>query len=206
MARYIDVHPENPQARVVAQVAAILAAGGLVALPTDAGFAVACQLGNKEGLDRIRALLQAPVGHNVTLLCRDLADIGRYAEMDNDAFRMVRSHTPGPYTYILKASRETPRITWEPKVRSVGVRVPRHVTALALIEEVGSPLVCSSLILPGEVEPLTDGWQVKEELDTVVDAVLDSGDCGDGSTTVIDLTGKEPVVARIGIGDPTPFE
>ncbi len=135
----------------------------------------------------------------------DFAQLGQYVQMDNRVFRAVKAATPGPYTFILKATREAPKLMLHPKKRTVGVRVPEHVTALALLAELGAPLLSSSLILPGDDRPLTDGWTVKEELDHVVDAVLDSGDCGAGPTTVVDLTGEEPVIERLGAGDPEPF-
>lgn len=205
MARYFDVHPENPQPRALAQVAAILGEGGIVAYPTDSCYALGCALGNKAGLDRIRAIRHLDERHHFTLVCRDFAQMGRFVEMDNDVFKLVKAHTPGSYTFILKASREAPRIMWQPKKRTVGVRIPRHVTTLALLEEVGAPLASSTLLLPGWEAPPTDGWTIKEELDHLVDAVLDSGDCGVEPTTVVDLSGEELEVIRVGAGDPTPF-
>jgi tRNA threonylcarbamoyl adenosine modification protein (Sua5/YciO/YrdC/YwlC family) len=205
VARYFDVHPDNPQHRALAQVADIVRDGGLVAYPTDSGFALGCALGNKEGVERIRAIRHLDSRHHFTLVVSEFAQLGQYVQMDNRVFRAIKAATPGPYTFILKATREAPKVMLHPRKRTVGVRVPQHVTALALLAELGAPLMSSSLILPGDDQPLTDGWTVKEELDHVVDAVLDSGDCGTGPTTVVDLTGEEPVIERVGTGDLEPF-
>ncbi len=206
MARYFDVHPDNPQPRALAQMAEIIAGGGLVAYPTDSGYALGCSLGNRDGLDRIRAIRHLDRHHHFTLVCSEFAQLGQYVDMDNRIFRAVKAATPGPYTFILKATREAPKAMLHEKKRTVGVRVPHHTTALALLTELAAPLMSSTLILPGETEPMTDGWTVKETLEHSVDAVLDSGDCGLGPTTVIDLSGDEPEVVRLGAGDPAPFE
>jgi len=205
VARYFDVHPDNPQPRSLSQVATIVRDGGVVAYPTDSGFALGCSVGNREGLDRIRAIRRLDNRHHFTLVCSEFGQLGSYAHMDNRVFRIVKAATPGPYTFILPATREAPKMLLHPKKRTVGVRVPAHTTALALLAELGEPLVSSSLILPDADAPLTDGWAVKEELDHLVDAVLDSGDCGLGSTTVVDLTDDEPLIVRLGAGDPSPF-
>lgn len=206
MATYYDVHPDNPQRRALGQVAEVVRGGGLIAYPTDSGYALGCSLGNREGLERIRSIRGLDRSHHFTIVCSEFAQLGQYVQMNNRTFRAVKAATPGAYTFILSATREAPKAMLHPKKRTVGVRVPDHVTALALLEELGEPLLSSSLILPGSEVPLTDGWTVKEELDHVVDAVLDSGDCGTGSTTVVDLTGDEPVILRLGKGDPEPFE
>ena len=206
MARYFDVHPDNPQPRALAQVAEIIRGGGLVAYPTDSGYALGCSLGNREGLERIRAIRNLDHRHHFTLVCSEFAQLGAYVHMDNRVFRAVKAATPGPYTFILPATREAPKVMLHPRKRTVGVRVPEHTTALALLSELGAPLMSSSLILPGSDAPLTDGWTVKDTLDQVVDAVLASGDCGTGATTVVDLTGDEPEIVRLGAGDPAPFE
>lgn len=205
MATYYDVHPDNPQRRALGQVAEVVRGGGLIAYPTDSGYALGCSLGNREALERIRSIRGLDRSHHFTIVCSEFAQLGQYVQMNNRTFRAVKAATPGPYTFILSATREAPKAMLHPKKRTVGVRVPDHVTALALLEELGEPLLSSSLILPGSEVPLTDGWTVKEELDHVVDAVLDSGDCGTGSTTVVDLTGDEPVILRLGKGDPEPF-
>lgn len=206
MARYFDVHPDNPQQRSLAAVRDILLGGGLIAYPTDSGFALGCTLGNKEGLDRMRAIRGLDRHHHFTLVCSRLGQLGQYVEMGNDVFRAVKAHTPGPYTFILKGTREVPKAMLHEKKRTVGVRIPDHVTALALLDELGEPLMSSTLILPDSEDPLTDGWQVAEELAHQVDAVLDSGDAGLLPTTVVDLSGDLPVIERVGAGDPAPFE
>ena len=206
MAKYFDVHPNNPQPRAISQVAEIIRSGGLVAYPTDSGYALGCRLGNRDGLDRIRAIRQLDDKHHFTLVCSAFAQLGQYVQMDNDIFRAVKAATPGAYTFILTATREAPKVMLHPRKRTVGVRLPQHTTALALLTELGEPMMSSTLILPGHTEPMTEGWQVKEELDHVIDAVLDSGDCGLEPTTIVDLSGDEPVVLRYGAGDPSPFE
>lgn len=206
MARYFDVHPDNPQPRVLIQVVDLLRDGGLIAYATDSAFALGCALGNREALDRIRRIRQLGPRHEFTLVCREFAQLGEYVQMDNDVFRVIKAHTPGPYTFVLKATREAPKVMLAPRRRTVGVRIPDHVTVRALLRELGEPLVSSSLILPGADAPLLDGWAVKEELDHDVDAVLDSGDCGLGPTTVVDFSGGDAVIVRRGAGDPAPFE
>ena len=206
MAQYFDVHPDNPQPRSLAQVARILGDGGLIAYPTDSCFALGCALGNAEGIERIRRIRHLDDKHHFTLVVDSFAKLGPYVEMDNWVFRAVKAATPGPYTFILKASREVPKMMLHPKKRTVGVRIPDHRTTHALLDAVGAPLVSSTLMLPGHEESLTDGWAIKELLDHQIDAVLDSGDCGVEPTTVVDLSGDEPVIARVGAGDPTPFE
>ena len=206
MARYFDVHPENPQPRSLSQAAEVVTAGGLLAYPTDSGYALGCQLGNRDGLSRIRALRQLDDGHHFTLVCSEFAQLGQYVQMDNDVFRAVKAATPDAYTFILKATREAPKVMLHPKKKTVGVRVPKHTTALELLKVLGEPLVSSTLILPGQTEPMTEGWLVNEELGNQVDAVLDSGDCGLEPTTVIDLSEDEPVIIRVGASDPAPFE
>ncbi|MCB0891084.1 MAG: L-threonylcarbamoyladenylate synthase [Micropruina glycogenica] len=206
MARYFDVHPDNPQARALGQVATILRDGGLIAYPTDSGYALGCMLGNRAGLDRIRALRQLDARHNFTLVCSEFAQLGHYVQMGNDVFRAIKAATPGGFTFILQATREAPRVMLQPKRRTVGVRIPDHVTALALLNELGEPLMSSTLLLPGHDEPMSDGWTVNDEIGHALDAVLDSGDCGTEPTTVIDLTGDEVEIIRRGSGDPELFE
>lgn len=206
MAKYFDVHPVNPQSRSIQQAVDILRKGGLVAYPTDSCYALGCILGNKDGLERIRKIRQLDDKHHFTLVCANFAQLGQYVDMDNRVFRAVKAATPGPYTFILPATREVPKVMVHPKKRTVGVRVPDHVTALALLEALGEPLMSSTLLLPGHDEPLTDGWQIQETLDHQVDAVIDSGDCGVEPTTVVNFAGGDIVVERIGAGDPSPFE
>ncbi len=206
LARYYDVHPRNPQPRTIAQVATLLQEGGLVVYPTDSGFALGTMLGNAEGIERIKAIRQLDDKHNFTLVVDEFAKLGHYVEMDNWVFRAIKAATPGPYTFILKATREVPRMMQNPKKRTVGVRIPAHTTSLALLEALGAPLVSSTLLLPGLEEPPTEGWEVKELLEHQVDVVLDSGDVGLEPTTVVDMTGSEPVVLRRGAGDTGRFE
>ncbi|MGQ5263778.1 L-threonylcarbamoyladenylate synthase [Micromonospora sp. ZYX-F-536] len=206
MARYYDVHPENPQPRIIGQVADLIRGGGLVAYPTDSCYALGVQLGNRDGLDRIREIRHLDDRHHFTLVCRDFAQLGQFVQISNSVFRLVKASTPGSYTFILPATREVPRRMLHPKKRTVGVRVPRHTVTQALLAELGEPLVSSTLVLPGDDEPMTQGWEIKERLDHQLDAVLDAGDCGKEPTTVIDLSGPEPEILRRGAGDPTRFE
>ena len=206
MARYFDVHPENPQPRIIATVVEMLQADALIAYPTDSCFALGCRLGNKEGLERIRTIRQLDERHQFTLVCRDFAQLGQFVHLDNAVFRAIKSATPGPYTFILPATREVPRRMLHPRRRTVGVRIPDHVVTQALLDAMGEPLVSSTLLLPGEEQPMTQGWQIAAELGHLIDAVLDSGDCGEVPTTVVDFTGAEPVILRRGGGDPSRFE
>ncbi|MEL4359365.1 MULTISPECIES: L-threonylcarbamoyladenylate synthase [unclassified Luteococcus] len=205
MARYLDVHPANPQPRALVQAAAVIRDGGLVAYPTDSGFALGCQMGNRDALERIRRLRKLDDKHHFTLVVSEFGQLGEWVEMDNWEFRAIKAATPGPYTFILRATRELPKAMLHPKKRTVGVRIPDHVTARALLAELGEPLTSSSLILPDTDEPLTDGWSIADELAHDVDLVLDSGDVGTGPTTVVDFTGDEVLVVREGAGDPEPF-
>ncbi|MEU5912056.1 L-threonylcarbamoyladenylate synthase [Micromonospora sp. NPDC047527] len=206
MARYYDVHPENPQPRIIGQVADLIRGGGLVAYPTDSCYALGIQLGNQDGLDRIRQIRHLDDRHHFTLVCRDFAQLGQFVQISNSVFRLVKASTPGSYTFILPATREVPRRMLHPRKRTVGVRVPRHTVTQALLAELGEPLVSSTLTLPGDEEPMTQGWEIKERLDHQVDAVLDAGECGKDPTTVIDLSGSEPEILRRGAGDVSRFE
>lgn len=206
MARYLDVHPDNPQPRSVSAVVDLVRAGGLIAYPTDSCFALGCQLDNKDGLDRIRAIRQLDQHHHFTLVCHDFGQLGQFVHLDNAVFRAVKAATPGQYTFILPATKEVPRRMLHPKKRTVGVRIPDHTTAQAILTALGEPLVSSTLILPGDEGPMCDGWTIKERLDHAVDAVIDSGECGETPTTVIDFSSGDAVVARRGAGDPSRFE
>ena len=206
MARYFDVHPENPQARSIHQAVEIVRAGGLIAYPTDSCYALGAQLGNKDALDRIRTIRQLDDKHHFTLVCKDFAQLGQFVLIDNDVFRSIKAVTPGSYTFILPATKEVPRRLLHPKKKTVGVRIPDSRVVQALLAELGEPLLSSTLLLPDEDEPLTQGWEIKERLDHVVDAVIDSGDCGAEPTTVIDYSSGVAEVVRHGMGDPTRFE
>ena len=206
MAQYYDVHPDNPQPRALTQVVNILNDGGLIAYPTDSCYALGCALGNSSGIERIRRIRRLSDKHHFTLVVSEFAQLGAYVEMDNWTFRAVKAAAPGPYTFILKATREVPKMMQHPRKRTVGVWVPRHRTTLALLDQLGTPLLSSTLLLPDHPDPLVEGWTIKELLDHEVDAVLDSGDCGTEPTTVVDLSGDVVEVQRYGAGDPTLFE
>jgi tRNA threonylcarbamoyl adenosine modification protein (Sua5/YciO/YrdC/YwlC family) len=206
VARYFDVHPDNPQPRVIGQAADLIRSGGLVAYPTDSCFALGCAIGNQDGKDRITRIRRLDDKHHFTLVCSDFSQLGQFVHVDNSIFRAVKAATPGSYTFILPATREVPRRLLHPKKRTVGVRIPDHKVAQALLAELGEPLLSSTLLLPDTPEPLTDGWTIKEELDHAVDAVIDSGECGLEPTTVIDFSDGFPEIIRVGAGDPSPFE
>jgi tRNA threonylcarbamoyl adenosine modification protein (Sua5/YciO/YrdC/YwlC family) len=206
VAKYFDVHPDNPQPRAIRQVVDIVRAGGLIAYPTDSCFALGCAVGNKDGMDRIRELRHLDDRHPFTLMCRDFTQLGQLVQINNALFRSLKAATPGPYTFILPATKEVPRRLLHPKKKTVGVRIPDHVVAQALLEELGEPLLSSTLQLPGAAEPMTQGWEIKDELDHALDAVIDSGDCGTEPTTVIDFSGDEVEILRKGAGDWTRFE
>jgi tRNA threonylcarbamoyl adenosine modification protein (Sua5/YciO/YrdC/YwlC family) len=193
MARYFAVHPVDPQRRAIGQVVELIRDGGLIAYPTDSCFALGCQLGNSEGLHRIREIRHLDDKHHFTLVCRDFAQLGQFVYVSNLAFQLIKASTPGSYTFILPATKEVPRRLLRPKKKTVGVRIPQHAIAQALL-------------LPDEPEPLTQGWEIKERLDHAVDAVIDSGDCGTEPTTVIDFCGPDPEIVRRGAGDPSRFE
>lgn len=206
MAKYFDVHPHDPQGRLIAQVVDLVREGGLIVYPTDSCFAFGCRLGNRAGLDRIRKIRRLDDRHHFTLVCGDFSQLGEFVQINNVVFRLVKAATPGSYTFILPATREVPRQLPHPKKRTVGVRVTSHPVAKALVAELGEPLVSSTLLLPGESEPMTLGWDIKERLDHVVDAVVDGGECGTVPTTVVDLSEGEPEILRVGAGDPSRFE
>lgn len=206
MAKYFDVHPVDPQARRIAQAVQILRDGGLIAYPTDSGFALGCSLDNPDGRSRILRIRGLDDRHHFTLVCADFAQLGQFAQLDNSVFRAVKSHTPGPYTFIVPATKEVPRRLLHPKKRTVGVRIPDHPVVRALLQAQGEPILSSTLLMPGDEEPMTDGWAIKERLDHVVDAVIDSGECGLEPTTVVDFSDGYAELIRVGAGDPADFE
>src|SRR5918997_1384617 len=206
MARYFSVHSVDPQRRAIGQVVELIRDSGLIVYPTDSCFALGCQLGNSEGLRRIREIRDLDDKHHFTLVCRDFAQVGQFVHVDNTVFRLIKASTPGSYTFILPATKEVPRRLLRPKKKTVGVRIPQHAVAQALLAELAEPLLSSTLLLPHEPEPLTQGWEIKERLDHVVDAVVDSGDCGTEPTTVIDFSSGEAEIVRRGAGDTTRFE
>lgn len=205
MARYLDIHPVDPQPRLIAQAAAILRDGGLIAYPTDSCYALGCLLDAPDGLERIRRLRQVGKDHHFTLVCADFSQLSQFVVVSNPVFRMVKNATPGPYTFILPATREVPRRMAHPKKHTVGVRIPDHRVTRALLEGVGEPLVSSTLLLPDLEDPPTEGWIVNDLLGNQVDAVIDAGDVGTEPTTVVDLTGGDVVIAREGAGDASRF-
>jgi len=205
LAQFFTIHPDNPQARLISQAVDVVRRGGLIAYPTDSAYALGCHIGDKMALDRIRAIRQLDKHHNFTLMCRDLSELANYARVDNSAFRLIKSHTPGPYTFILNATSEVPRRLMHPKRKTLGLRVPDNNIALALMEALGEPMMSSSLILPGDKEPLTDPYDIRETLEHQLEMVIDGGYCGMEPTTVVDLTGDNPQITRQGCGDASGF-
>ena len=205
MARYFDVHPENPQPRSIGQVVDLLRNDAVIAYPTDSCYALGSRIDNHDGADRIRKIRHLDDRHHFTLVCADFAQLGQLVHLDNSAFRAIKAATPGPYTFILLATPEVPRRLAHAKKRSVGVRIPNHPVAQAILRELGEPLLSSTLLMPGHEWPMVEGWQIKEELDLVLDAVVDAGDCGTEPTTVVDWTEGAPEVVRVGAGDPDRF-
>ena len=205
MARYLDLHPVNPQPRLLAQVVEALRDDALIAYPTDSGYALGCQLGNRAGRDRILRIRQLDERHHFTLMCKDFAQLGQFVHVDNSAFRAIKAATPGPYTFILPATGEVPRRLMHPKKRTVGVRITDHPVVCALLDQLGEPLLTSTLVLPGEDEARTMGWEIKEDLDHEVDVVVEAGETSAEPTTVVDWSAGYPEVLRVGAGDPTRF-
>lgn len=205
--RFIDIHPENPQQRSVEQAAAVIVDGGLIAYPTDSGYALGAQLGNKDALDRIKTIRKLDDKHHFTIVCKDFAQLGQFVHVDNAIFRAVKNATPGPYTFILPATREVPRRLLHDKKKTVGVRIPDSLIVTALLAAIGEPLLSTTLILPDSVEPMTTAWEIADVLDGQVDAVIESGqDVVAQPTTVVDFSAGYAEVLRVGAGDPTPFE
>jgi len=206
MSQFFQIHPENPQARLIKQAVEIIRKGGVVVYPTDSYYAVGCHIGDKSAVERIRSLRRLDDKHNFTLVCSDLSQLGLFAKVDTSAFRLLKAHTPGPYTFILSATREVPRMLMHPKRRTIGLRVPAHPIALALLEELGEPLMSASLILPGESLPMTDPYEIRQCIEHQVDLIIDGGYGGQEASTVVSLTDGDPQVLRVGAGDPQPFE
>lgn len=206
MSQYFEIHPVTPQARLVKRAVEIIRAGGVIAYPTDSSYALGCGLGEKQAVDRIRQIRRLRGDHNFALACRDLSDIGTYARVENYAYRLLKSHTPGPYTFILKATSKVPRLLQHPKKKTIGIRVPDHPTTQAILEELGEPLMTVSLIMPDDDMPMTDPVDIRGALEHQVDAVIDGGPGGLEPSTVVDLSGDAPRVLREGAGDPSIFE
>lgn len=205
MSQFFQVHPENPQGRLIKQAVDIIRNGGVVAYPTDSAYALGCHIGDKSALDRIRRIRQLDAKHNFTLVCRDLSELAVYAKVNNSAFRLLKHETPGPYTFILKATNEVPRRLLHPKRRTIGIRVPDNNITLALLEMLGEPLMSVTLILPGDELPLTDPHDIRDRLEHEVDLVIDGGHCDMEVTTVVDMVDDLPQILREGKGDTSPF-
>lgn len=205
MAQYFSIHTKNPQLRLIRRAVEIVREGGLIAYPTDSCYALGCQIGDKGAMNHIRRIRQVDESHHFTLVCRDLSEIGQYAMVDNVQYRLLKAATPGSYTFILKATREVPKRLMNPKRHTIGLRVPDHAVVRALLEEMGEPILSSTLLLPGDSQPLNDGEEIRDRLEHDVDLVLDGGPCGVEMTTVVDLTEQTPVVLRQGKGSTAPF-
>ena len=200
MAQYFELHHQNPQLRLIRRAADIVRGGGVIAYPTDSCYALGCHIGDADALERVRRIRMADRNHHFTLVCRDLSEIARYARVDNSQFRTLKHATPGPFTFLLQATRETPRRLQHPRRRTIGIRIPDHIVPQMLLTELGEPLMSSTLLLPGDDLPLTDGDQIRQRLEHQLDAILDGGHCGIEPTTVVDLAVSPPVVVRAGRG------
>jgi tRNA threonylcarbamoyl adenosine modification protein (Sua5/YciO/YrdC/YwlC family) len=206
MSQYFEIHPDNPQPRLIRQAVDIIREGGLAVVPTDSTYAIVCHLDDKGAVERIQRIRQLEKNHNFTLMCRDLSEIAAYARVDNAAYRLLKAHTPGPYTFLLRATAEVPRRLQHPKRKTIGIRVPDHAILKALLEEHGQPLMSSSLILPGMEFPETDAYEIRDRLEHQVDVIIDGGHCGIEPTTVVDLTDPAPTVIRQGRGSSEALE
>ncbi len=205
MSQYFAPHPDNPQPRLIKQAAQIVRDGGVIALPTDSCYAIACQLDDKDAVTRLRRIRGIDDKHHLALLCRDLSEIAQYAQVDNVQYRLLKSTTPGPYVFILPATREVPKRVSHPSRKTIGLRVPQNAITQALLHEIGGPLLSTTLIMPGESVPLNDGPEIRGQLEHLLDLVIDGGACGIEPSTVIDLTGAAPQLIRAGLGDLAPF-
>ena len=200
MSQFFQIHPDNPQQRLIGHAVDIINDGGVIVYPTDSGYALGCHIGDKSAMERIRSIRQVDDKHNFTLVCRDLSELALYAKVDNTAYRLIKNHTPGPYTFILKATKEVPQRLRNPKRKTIGLRVPENHIAMALLGTLGEPLMSSTLILPEDDMPLTDPYDIRDTLEHSLDLVIDGGYCGIEPTTVVDLTRELPVVTRQGLG------
>ncbi|MEJ2143233.1 MAG: L-threonylcarbamoyladenylate synthase [Gammaproteobacteria bacterium] len=205
MSQFFQIHPENPQLRLIRQAVEMIRQGAVIVYPTDSGYALGCHIGDKAALERIKQIRQLNDRHNFTLMCRDLTEIATYAKVDNTCYRLLKAHTPGSYTFILNATREVPRRLMHPKRRTIGIRIPENPIALMLLEELNEPLMSTTLIMPGDELPLIDPYDIRDTLEHHVDLVIDGGYCGMEPTTVVYMTEDVPRVSRVGKGDPEPF-
>lgn len=205
MSQFFSIHPVNPQPRLIKRAAEIIRAGGIIVYPTDSCYALGCHIGDKGAMERMRAIRGVDARHHFALVCRDLSELANYARVDNTQFRLINASTPGSYVFILEATRELPKRLQHPKRRTIGLRIPEHPVVKALLAELGEPILSSTLLLPGDQFPHTDAHQIRERLEHQVDLILDSGSCGIEPTTILDLTGPEPVVTRVGKGSLAPF-
>jgi tRNA threonylcarbamoyl adenosine modification protein (Sua5/YciO/YrdC/YwlC family) len=205
-SRFLEIHPKNPQPRLIAQAVEIIRDGGVVVYPTDSCYALGCHIGDKGAMERIQRIRETDKHHHFTLVCRDLSEIARYARVNNQQYRLLRAFTPGPYTFLLQATKETPKRLQNPKRLTIGIRVPDHPVPLAILTALNEPLMSSTLLMPGDDFPMTDGREIQERLFHSVDAVIDGGNCGLEPTSVIDLAGAAPVVTRVGKGDVSAFQ
>ncbi len=200
MAQFFAIHPDNPQLRLIHRTVEIVREGGVVAYPTDSSYAIGCHIGDKQSMDRIRRIRQLDDKHNFTLVCKDLAQVSTFTKIGNDAYRMIKALTPGPFTFILEATREVPRRLQHPRKKTIGVRIPDHAVAMLLVKELEEPLLSTSLILPGETDGLSDPYEIRERLEHQLDLVIDAGNIEFAETTVIEFTNKGPEIIRQGIG------
>ena len=205
MSQFFRVHPDNPQGRLIRGAGDILRDGGIIAYPTDSGYALGCRLDQKHALDRIHRIRNLPPEHNFTLICRNISEVAVYARFDDAVFRLLKANTPGPYTFVLEATKEVPRRMLSPKRKSIGLRIPDHTIVLALLAELDEPIMSTTLILPGEDLPMNDAEEIRLRLEKQVDLVIDGGPCGTLPTTVVDLREIPPRILREGKGDPAPF-
>ncbi|MCZ2720573.1 L-threonylcarbamoyladenylate synthase [Marinomonas sp. 15G1-11] len=206
MSQFFQIHPENPQVRLIKQAAEVIRKGGVIVYPTDCGYSLGCHLGDKSALDRIRAIRRLDDKHNFTLVCSDLSEISTYARFDNTLYRLLKHNTPGPYTFIFNATSEVPRRLLHPKRKTIGIRVPDNNIVQALLAELGEPIMSSSLILPGETMPMTDPYDIRDTLEHALDLVIDGGYCGMEPTTVVKMDTDDIEIIRVGAGDPSPFQ
>ena len=205
MAQFFEIHPDTPQLRLINRAVEIIQKGGIIAYPTDSSYAIACHIGDKQALDKIRRIRQLDDKHDFTLICKDLAQVSTFTKIGNDAFRLIKALTPGPFTFILDATKEVPRRLQHPKKKTIGIRIPDHPVAQLLVQQLDEPLFSTTLVMPGDAEALSDPYEIRDRLEHELDLVIDAGACSALPTTVIDLTTDTPQLIRHGAGDLAPF-